>query len=427
MNLIAKSKDEILEATEFSFVLPPSTSSNGSLIMQSRSYKVALVVETSKSYGRGILQGINRYTKENETWSIYLMPQLSEGSSPTWLRNWKGDGIIARLSDPKVAQAILRAELPTVNLGLPLPNVTIPCVQSNPRSIARIVARHFLERGFRNFGFCGDKQSRDDWSPRVASEFRSVLRHAGHHGYDVVERCLGNLPTDWEDWDKEQVELGRWISRLPKPIGVFAINDSIGMQVLEACHQIGAAIPDHVAVLGLENDELVCSLASPPLSSVSINAEMIGYRAAQLLDDLMRGVDPSKKTVTVEPISVVTRQSTDVQGHVDEIVAKAVRFIRNWAPEGINVDDVLREVNVSRSSLDRRFKAALGRTPHEEIVRAQLNVAMQLLTDTDFNLTQIAIKSGFKHAAYMGAVFRRELNMTAGQYRQFCDSAIRQV
>jgi LacI family transcriptional regulator len=424
MQLSAKTNGAISGHSEFSVGLIPPTLSNGNSVMRSRTHKVALIVETSKSYGRGILRGINRYVKEHQQWSICLEPRSAEASPPTWLRRWKGHGIIARLTDRKIAQAVLRAGLPTINLGPQLPDLDLPCVESNPQSIARVIARHFLERGFRNFGFCGDNLAPDDWSTRVAGHLRSVLRHAGNNGYGVIERYFGNRPRDW---DKEQAQLGTWIARLPKPIGIFAINDSLGMRVLEACHLIGAAVPDQVAVLGLENDELVCSMACPPLSSVSTNAETIGYRAAELLDQLMHGAAPPRKVVAVEPISVVTRQSTDVQAHMDEIVAKAVRFIRSWAAEGINVDDVLREVDVSRSSLDRRFKAALGRTPHEEIVRAQLHVAMQMLAETDFNLTQIAVKAGFKHAAYMGAVFRRELKMTAGQYRQICISSVRQI
>lgn len=423
MQLQTKPNELLSGHGEFAVGLLPPTLSSGSSVMRSRTHKVALLVETSKSYGRGILRGINKYVKEHKQWSICLEPRSAEASPPTWLRRWKGHGIIARLADHKIAQVVLRAGLPTINLGPQLPDIDLPCIESNPRSIAQIVARHFLERGFRNFGFCGDKSATDDWSTRVANHFRSVLRHAGPHGYCVIERYFGIRPRDW---DKELAQLSSWIERLPKPIGIFAINDAIGMRVLEACHVAGAAVPEQVAVLGLENDELVCSMACPPLSSVSTNAEMIGYRAAELLDGLMQGADPPRKVAAVEPISIVTRQSTDVQAHVDEVVAKAMRFIRSWAAEGINVDDVLREVDVSRSSLDRRFKSALGRTPHEEIVRAQLHAAMKLLSETDLNLTQIALKAGFKHAAYMGAVFRRELKMTAGQYRQICLGSMRQ-
>lgn len=417
MQLTAKPNDALPAEGEFAVGLFPHHLSRGNSVMQSRTHKVALIVETSKSYGRGILRGINRYVKEHKQWSICLEPRFADSSPPIWLRRWKGHGIIARLADQKIAQAVLRTGLPTINLGAQLPDIDLPCIESNPRSIAKIVARHFLERGLRNFGFCGEKLAADDWSARVAAHFRSVLRHTGPNGHCVVERFFENRPRDW---DKELAQLSTWIARLPKPIGIFAINDSIGMRVLEAAHLAGASVPEDVAVLGLENDELVCSMACPPLSSVSTNAEMIGYRAAELLDGLMNGEVPSRKITTVEPISIVTRQSTDIQAHVDEVVAKAVRFIRMWASEGINVDDVLREVDVSRSSLDRRFKAALGRTPHEEIVRAQLQTAMRLLSETDLNLTQIAMKSGFKHAAYMGAVFKRELKMTAGQYRQIC-------
>jgi LacI family transcriptional regulator len=384
--------------------------------MSSRPRKVALLVETSKSLGRGILRGIHNYARDLEHWSICLEPCALYSSPPAWLRGWKGDGIIAHISDAKTAQLILEAALPTINLGLPLTGACFPRIEPNPRSVAQMAARHFLERGFRHIGFCGDCLYSDDWSTRFVKHLRHVLRQVKPNGLGVVERHLGNLS---QDWDADLADLSDWIEGLPKPIGLVALNDSIGMRVLDACRSVGVMVPEHVAVLGLEDDEVVCSMARPPLSSISTNAETIGFRAAELLDKLMCGAEPPNKIITVEPIRVVTRQSTDVREHVDEVVAKAVTFIRSWATDGINVDDVLREVDVSRSSLDRRFKSALGRTPHEEIVRAQLSVAMQLLIGTDLTLNQIAVRSGFRHAPYMGAVFRRELKMTAGEYRQF--------
>jgi LacI family transcriptional regulator len=383
--------------------------------MASSTPKIALLIETSKSYGRGILRGIDRYVKEHVPWSLYLEPRALGTLPPPWLNRWKGDGIIARISEPKIAEVILNVDLPTVNLSSAMPDLKFPVIESSPRTQARMAARHLLERGFQNFAFCGDGGQFNNWSLRVEGYFRAFLRHAGRSGMTIADRYLGKNRHDWET---EQESLAEWIARLPKPIGVLAINDPTGLRVLEACQRAGVMVPEQLGVIGLENDDLVCSMTDPPLTSLMLNSQQVGYQAAELLDNLMAGKDAPNRIISVEPIGIVTRQSTDIQAHPDEVVAKAIRFIRNRACEGINVEDVLQEVKVSRSSLDRRFKAALGRSPHEEIVRAQLKVAMQLLAETELNLLDIAIKTGYNHPEYMGVVFRRELGITPGEYRR---------
>jgi LacI family transcriptional regulator len=387
--------------------------------------KIALLIETSKSYGRGILRGIDRYVKEHVPWSMYLEPRALGTLPPPWLNRWQGDGIIARISDPKIAEIILNVDLPTVNLSSAMPDLKFPCIESSPRTQARMAARHLLERGFQNFAFCGDGGQFNNWSLRLEGYFRASLRHARRGGLTIADRYLGK---NRQDWETEQQSLADWIAMLPKPIGILTVNDPTGQRVLEACHRAGVMVPEQVGVIGLENDDLVCSMSDPPLTSVMLNSQQVGYLAAELLDNLITGQPAPSRIVSVEPIGVVTRQSTDIQAHPDEVVAKAIRFIRNRACEGINVEDVLEEVKVSRSSLDRRFKSALGRSPHEEIVRAQLKVAMKLLTETELNLLDIAIKTGYNHPEYMGVVFRRELGMTPGEYRrQAADSPLGSV
>jgi LacI family transcriptional regulator len=393
--------------------------------MPSHTPTVALLIETSKSYGRGILRGIDRYVKEHVPWSMYLEPRALGTLPPPWLTRWKGDGIIARISDPKIAEIILNVDLPTVNLSSAMPDLKFPCIESSPRTQARMAARHLLERGFQNFAFCGDGGQFNNWSLRVEGYFRASLRHARRSGMTIADRYLGK---NRHDWDTEQASLAEWITLLPKPIGILAINDPTGLRVLEACHRAGVMVPEQVGVIGLENDDLVCSMTDPPLTSLMLNSQQVGYLAAELLDSLIAGNPAPSRIISVEPIGVVTRQSTDIQAHPDEVVAKAIRFIRNRACEGINVEDVLEEVKVSRSSLDRRFKSALGRSPHEEIVRAQLKSAMKLLAETELNLLDIAIKTGYNHPEYMGVVFRRELGITPGEYRrQAADSPLGSV
>jgi LacI family transcriptional regulator len=388
--------------------------------------RVALLIETSKSLGRGVLLGVNRYVKEHKHWSIYLEPRDLGTAPPTWLDRWSGDGIIARVSEPRIAESVLRASLPTVNVSAALPDLKFPRVESNPRSQARLAARHFIERGFRNFAFCGERRQFGNWSMRIGTYFQSILCEGGYDCSPERQYYLGDRPR--RDWDAEQESLSAWIASLPKPVGILAVNDPTGLRVLEACHDSAILVPEQVAVLGLENDEILCTMADPPLSSLIPNAQMLGYKAAETLDRLMKGESISSQVNSVEPLGIVTRLSTDVRAHYDDVVAVAVRFIREQACNGIDVEDVVDKVGVSRSCLDRRFRTALGRTPHQEIVRAKLKIAMQLLAETRLTLTDVALKVGYEHVEYMGVVFRRELGITPGAYReQTIDNPLGQI
>ncbi|MDX1564183.1 MAG: substrate-binding domain-containing protein, partial [Phycisphaeraceae bacterium] len=199
---------------------------------------------------------------------------------------------------------------------------------------------------------------------------------------------------------------------------VMACNDLMGQQVLNASRAVGVSIPEEVAVIGVDNDELFCDLSDPPLSSVEPNTEKIGYEAAGLLDRMMQGEPPPSAKVFIDPMGVVTRQSTDVLAIEDRHVAAAVSFIRQHACDGINVEDVLQHVRIPRSSLERRFSASIGRTPKAEIVRVQIERVKQLLAATDYILPRIAELAGFKHPEYMSVVFKQKTGRTPGQYRK---------
>jgi LacI family transcriptional regulator len=251
----------------------------------------------------------------------------------------------------------------------------------------------------------------------VGGRFAELVRAAGHRCHEIVLRPgrRGGRPPSWES---DQRALGRWIAGLPKPVGVLTINDPVGQQVLDACRRVSAPVPERVAVMGIENDELFCALCDPPLTSIAQNPEKAGYDAAALLERLMAGAPPPQGIITVEPLAVVTRQSTDVEAHADPVVGRAVRLIREGACRGLQVDDVARAAGVSRSTLDRRFTAALGRSPHDEITRIRLQRAMDLLAHTSWKTLAIAEAAGFRHAEYMGAVFRQKLGLTPGEYRK---------
>jgi len=220
-------------------------------------------------------------------------------------------------------------------------------------------------------------------------------------------------------WDVDQERLTRWLGQLPLPVGLASCNDLRGQHVLEACRRAGLAVPEQVAVIGVDNEELLCRLCDPPLSTVIPSARRIGYEAARLLDGLMsRSSPPPTAELLIPPSGVVTRQSTDTLAVDDPDVRAALQFIRESACDGIRIDDVLREVPISRSLLERRFRQAIGRSPHAEIRAVQVRRAAQLLTETDVPLKRIADLSGFAHMEYLSYFFKRATGESPRDYRR---------
>jgi LacI family transcriptional regulator, galactose operon repressor len=384
---------------------------------RSRHPRVALLIETSRGYGRGILRGIVRYARIHGPWSFYITPGDFEQALPK-MGQWGGTGIIARIETAPVARAILATGLPVIALdlsaeqlraGSPLSRVSEICPDS--RKAARMAAEHLLERGLRRFAFVGiDGRI---WSSQREEGFRERIEEEG------LSCHIYRPPRARRDreWAREQVYLAAWLRTLPRPLGLMATNDDRGREVLEACHLAGVQVPDEVAVVGMDDDQLLCELSSPSLSSVALNMDQGGYEAAELLDRLMSGKAKGPRRILVEPTGVVTRRSTDVLAMEDRTVAAALRFIRENAQGKIQVRDVLREVPISRRSLEMRFRREVGRSLHAEIQRTRLSEAKKLLKETDLPMPRLAELSGFGSASYLGMVFRRETGMTPARYR----------
>jgi LacI family transcriptional regulator len=208
------------------------------------------------------------------------------------------------------------------------------------------------------------------------------------------------------------------VQELPKPIGIMACYDITAMTLLEACRLAGISVPEEVAVIGVDNDDLLCALSDPPLSSIRPDSERTGYQAAALLDAMMAGNPVEPAVIEIPPLDIVTRLSTDVTAVEDRYVSEAVQFIRQHAYEDINVGDLLRTVPLSRRALDERFRKAIGRTPHEEIVRVKLKLLMQFLAETDLTLQEIAERAGFKHSEYMSIMFKKHTGLSPGAFRE---------
>ncbi|MEO1529663.1 MAG: XylR family transcriptional regulator [Planctomycetota bacterium] len=388
--------------------------------------KVLLLVETTMAFGRSVLEGISRYRIENQPWAVQLDLRELLAGPPAWFRSWDGDGIITRNATDELIEVVLERGIPTVNLSDIRANDSLPSVLNDHNAIGRTAATHLVDKGIEHFAFAGF--SDHHWSAQRRIGFLAGLKE---RGMQSPELRVHVHESDWSratrsGWQATQDEIVNWVRELPRPVGIFACNDFRGQHVLEACQTAKLSVPDEAAVLGVDNDHVLCDFCDPPLSSIIPAAERIGYEAAVMLDQLMRGQPPELIHQEIAPLGIAERLSTEVMAIDDEDVASAIQLIRLRACEGLTVSDILEEVPIARSSLERRFRQYLGRSPQAEIRRVQIKRACQLLRDTDLSLVKISQLTGFKHSEYFSVVFKREVNETPGRYRDSSRARARQ-
>jgi LacI family transcriptional regulator len=382
------------------------------VLRKNRRPNVALLIETSNDYARGLLHGIRAYIREHRSWSIYVGEQSRGEAAPMWLKKWSGDGIIARIENAAIAEAVLASKLPAIDVSAARYVPELLYVETDDAEIARLAAEHLLQRGFRHFGYCGDP--RFNWSNWRQEHYQQLVAAAG---FDCSVYRPSPRRRTAATWEQERAGMATWIRGLPKPVGVMAAYDIRGREVLDVCRQLGVKVPDEVAVIGVDNDELLCDLADPPLSSVIPDTRRTGYEAARLLDLMMAGQSEFPVAHLIKPLGVVTRSSTDVLATDDGDISAAVQFIRTHACQGIKVEDVLRAMPLSRRVLESRFRQLLGRTPHQEITRIQIERVKELLTESGLSLSAIAHRAGYRHVEYMSVVFKRETGQPPSHYR----------
>jgi LacI family transcriptional regulator len=379
--------------------------------------KVALLVETSRGFGRELLHGVARYARLHGPWSFHITPGDFDQAVPK-MKQWGGTGIIARIPNERVAKAVIEANVPTIALGLSdqqlLPENPLSQfseLSSDANEVTRLAAEHFLERQFRHFAYVGLEDRA--WSERREKAYAEWLAKSGFKPH--IYRQPKNARE--RGWEHEQAILAKWLRSLPTPLGLFACNDDRGRQVLEACRLAELNVPEDVAVLGVDNDDVFCELSDPPLSSVALNAETAGYRAAELLDGMMQGKVRKTRRIMVEAVGVVTRRSTEIIAVKDADVAMALQFIRREQGMDISVDRVADEVAMSRRSLEKRFRETIGRTILEEIQLVRLERAKRLLLETTFPISKVAETSGFGSTGYFIQFFQKRVGKTPRKYR----------
>lgn len=394
--------------------------------------RVILAIESSRAYGRGCLHGIGAYARNHGPWSILHLERGLSDDIPAWVRKWRGEGVIARFENTRQARVIQRLGLPAVDLrgAIHFPGLVV--FDSDPQAVAQVAVNHFLERGFKHFAYCGfpgvnfSDQRFEHYAQRLREHGFSV--HAYHpttHGRsheDVISREVGGIL----DLDA----IGRWLASLPKPLALLSCNDVRGRQVIDASGQQHIRVPEEIAVLGVDNDRVLCDLSNPPMSSVAPDTHRLGYEGAATLDRMLRGERPLQALHLFPPRGVVTRLSTDILAIEDPDIVAALHFIREHACDGIDVSDVLRHVPISRATLERRFGRFLRRSPKDEIMRVRIERVKQLLRETDHSLCRVAELSGFQTPAHLCSAFKARTGVTPGAFRtqpNFSHNAVQKV
>jgi LacI family transcriptional regulator len=385
--------------------------------------QVALLIDFSRWYGRRVLLGVAKFVREHHEWSVQSEEWRWTDPVPDWIKKWNGDGIIAWLETPELAAMVQELGVPAVDIrgssgsGLPL-------IDTENQIVGNLAAEHFMQRGFRHYAFCGFvganySDSRGHW-------FSERLAQGGHacitYEPPAISRNMQTIESEKRGL-LFQEDLERWIQTLPKPVGIMACNDIRGQQVINACRRVDVLVPEEVAVIGVDNDELFCELSDPALSSVAVDAIRIGYEAAALLEELMLGKKPPKQPVLIPPLGIITRRSTEVLAMDDRQLAAGARFLREHLFEAITVNDMARAAGMSRRVFERRFVSQIGRAPKAELLRLRIERVKELLADTDWPLAQISERTGFKHSEYLHTVFTQKTGTTPGKFRTAAKSA----
>lgn len=390
---------------------PGTDGEKGGLLAGMR--QIAVMVETDNSAGCRVIRGIANYAERHGNWHLLIDPRDHEHRS--WLPDgWNGDGIICRVSNHQQLAHLRRRGLPVVNIDdLFADERNLPSVISDENRLAEMALEHLLDRGFRQFGFFAPPSN--FYSKKRSSAFATRCEMAG---YPCVVYKPGYRASRKISWEEQQRRVERWIRSLPSPIAVLAVDAQRARQLAEICHLAGIRVPDDIAILAGSLDELMCDVSTPPLSSINVASERIGHDAALMLDSILDGEKAPVLPMLVPPQGVKSRQSTDLLAIDDDEIVDALRFIRNHAHRGIVVEDILRQVPISRRSLEIQFRKYLGRSPAREIRRVQLERSRDLLTRRELSITEVALACGFANATRFGVAFKKDTSKTPHSFRK---------
>jgi LacI family transcriptional regulator len=362
-----------------------------------------------------LINGVLRYAADHDcNWSYITAPE-SLALSVLDLRGWRGDGIIAAINTPAEAESVREFTIPIVNISGTLPKTPVPRVSLDNHLVGRMAAEHLIERGFEAFAYYGLRSVA--YSTVRRESFESRLEETGKTCVELL------MPPTYrakaEQWHDQQRKLVKWLGSLPKPIGLFAVTDYRARQVLDACRQVGIRVPQQVAVIGVDNEEVICMHGEPKLSSVARNNQQEGYHAAAMLDQLVRGRNVAVTEEKIPPLGVVARESTETVAFKDPRLCEAIDFLNKHIDDPIGVQELASHVGVSRRWMEYAFRDALGESPYQYIRHRRLKLAQHILEEESAaKIYEIARRTGFTSAKQLSMAFCQEFGVSPRDYQR---------
>lgn len=381
-------------------------------------YKVILLSDFAEEYGKNLLKGIAKYSRDHGPWTFCRMPAYYRDTIGIdgiidWAREWKADGIIGQFYNNQETEKIRRAKLPVIAQDFKERLKGVPNITGAYHETGRMAAEYFLKKGFRNFAFYGFRNI--VWSRERAEGFRDRVAEAGYevHMYERTDSRATDL------WHYKPSTLTRWLKSLPKPCALLSCDDNLGNHITEAARHTGIKIPDQLAVMGVDNDEMLCELSDPPLSSIKLDTEKSGYEAARLLHAMIEGKDQDQiGDIVVQPTQVVSRVSTDIFASEDKYIVEVLRYIDENLDKNLKVNEVLKEVPMSRRSLEKRFVMTTGYPVYEYIYNKRIEKFTQKLLETDMTIYEIALDLGLSDSKNIARQFKQLKGLTPVAYRK---------
>ncbi len=375
--------------------------------------RVALLLQATRGFDRGLLTGIVRYAVLHGSWTFYRPPhsylRAQWRFAPKDLEAWKPDGAFCPVNQ---LDKFTPLGVPLVAYDVSEYSGPVPAVLSDDAKAGKLAAEHFLKLGHRHFAFCG--YGSIGWSRRRCEVFRTAVEEAGFRIEVYRPGGRAQIP-----WPKEEPALREWLHSLPKPLGLLCANDDRAESVFEICRGLGLGIPEDVSVLGVDNDQYVCQMQNPPLSSITMASDRAGYEAAALLERMMRGDESMAGQRILAPATgVVERQSTSVLMVGDPHVRSALRFIRENATWATQVSDVVRAGELSHRALNERFQAELGCSIKTQLAGARVAYISRLLIETTTPIQEIAQMAGYEHDRHLSRYFKRSTGLTPAAFRR---------
>ena len=380
---------------------------------------IGILIERQRTYGRRLCEGIIRFARERTNWTLRIVDFMN---LPQIAHNKDIDGFIARVMDDRAEEQLRATGKPVVDVFFERPRMGFAAADQNALLVGQMAAQHFIEHRFTNFAFCG--YNGRSYSDRRRDAFMQCLEQ--NHFPCAVYRTPPSALKDFNNsvvlqerfgFASDHRALRTWISKLPKPVGVFCSHDMRAYHLAEACRSQGLQIPEDVAILGADDDELVCNFSDPPLSSIDQNAFGIGYAAAKTLESMLQNPYVVPSPVLIDPIRLIERESTRIYTVSPPWLSDALIFIRRNISNNITASDVYAAVGKSHTLVDSAFRRTFGTSVQKTIIRTRLEEAKRLIRDTSLTLTEIAAKTGFSTAQYFCSSFSKTFGTSPSAYR----------